>query len=309
MTPIKTFIDNVDLKQHKKLIEIGLSKIIDLFKQDVQEIDENQIKDILSSIIKGEQIYDQTIKLHRIAYLAARLIRQEILLDEKKIEQWLYDLMNDWFTYLFNRIYSYLDNFSERILIELCADYPLGDIEVFQAVADRILFNIARFNYSEAQYQNFLFNEKIHPLARILEFENHYRFEYAIFLIRCGYFAEEIAKFEGNPDYGLKIMEIFQLNNNNKRTPKSPDVVKHLKRLNYVRNAISHPERAGFRYLKREHKIKIMNYHPGKKTYTYQEIITLRELWNISYILTLFDRGFVSVALAFSVIKDSRKKK
>lgn len=304
---MKTFINNIDLKHNEKSIEKGLKKVSDLFKHDIQDINENQVKDILYSLIKGEQIYNQTIKSHKIAYLTARLIQQEILLDEKKIEQWLHNMISDWFTYLFNRIYPHLDNFSEIILTELCADYPVGDIEVFQAVVDRILFNIARFNYSEEKYQNFLFNERIHPLARILEFENHYRFDYAMFLIRCGYFADEIAKFEGNPDYGLSLIKIFQLNDNNERTPKSSDIVKHLKRLYYIRNAIAHPERAGIRYLKDDHEVKIMNYHPSKKIYTYQETITLRELWNIGYLLTVFDRSFVSVALALSVIKDSRK--
>lgn len=46
-----------------------------------------------------------------------------------------------------------------------------------------------------------------------------------------------------------------------------------------------------------------MNYNLQQKKYTYEEEISLRELWNIGYILTIFDRIFVEVALALSLIK------
>ena len=187
---------------------------------------------------------------------------------------------------------------------ELHSDYPFGDIEVFKTTAERILFNISRFKNSEEFYQKYLFNEKIHPWARIMEFENHYRFEYALFLLRCAYFGEEMKKFEGK-EFQRKITSIFQLYETNNITPKSEVIINHLKRLQYIRNAIAHPERAGIRYLKKTHKIKIMNYNPYEKKYSYEEESSLRELWRIGYILTIFDRTFVDVSLALSLIKES----
>ena len=164
------------------------------------------------------------------------------------------------------------------------------------------MFNIERCKYSEEVYQKYLFNEKIHPWARVLEFENHYRFEYALFLIRCASFGKEMSRFE-KTEYQLKLTSIFQLYNNTEITPSSRELINHLNRLQIIRNAISHPERAGIRYLEKKHKIKIMNYSPQKKKYTNEEEISFRELWNIGYILTLFDRTFIDVALALSLIK------
>lgn len=299
MNKLDTFIKNIDLDRHAALIKIGLKKTLDIVKR--QQIEVQTMKQF-KKLFMGVDKYDHNEEMHRIVYLSALLIRPEILLYEKKIEPWLYKLKNEWFEYLFNRIFPFLDRFSNQILEELHSDFPFGEIEVYGTVAERIVFNIERCNYSEEVYQKYLFNEEINPWARILEFENHYRFEYALFLIRIAYFGKEMSSFEGK-EYQLKSSSIFQLIKNNEITPKSKGIVKHLKRLQFIRNAIAHPERAGIRYLKKKHKVKIMNYSPQEKKYTYEEEITLRELWNIGFILTMLDRTFVDVALALNLIK------
>ncbi len=299
MNKLDIFIKNIDLDRHAALIKIGLKKTLDIVKR--QQIEVQTMKQF-KKLFMGADKYDHNEEMHRIVYLSALLIQPEILLYEKKIEPWLYKLRNEWFEYLFNRIFPFLDRFSNQILEELHSDFPFGEIEVYGTVAERIVFNIERCNYSEEVYQKYLFNEEINPWARILEFENHYRFEYALFLIRIAYFGKEMSSFEGK-EYQLKSSSIFQLIKNNEITPKSKEIVKHLKRLQFIRNAIAHPERAGIRYLKKKHKVKIMNYSPQEKKYTYEEEVTLRELWNIGFILTMLDRTFVDVALALSLIK------
>lgn len=304
MNKLDSFIKNIDLEQHAALIKIGLNKVLDILNR--QQI-EAQAMDQFRRLFTGVDRYNHNNEMHRIVYLAAILIRPEILLYENKMEPWLYELRNEWFEYLFGRALPYLDSFSNQILEELHSDYPFGDVEVYKTIAERIVFNIKRCKYSEEVYQKYLFNEKIHPWARILEFENHYRFEYALFLIRCAYFGKEMSRFEGN-EYHLKSTSIFQLYKNNEITPRSEELINHLKRLQFIRNAIAHPERAGIRYLEKKHKIKIMNYNPQQKKYIYEEEISLRELWNIGYILTIFDRTFIDVALVLSLIKASRSK-
>jgi len=299
MNKLDSFIRNIDLEEHAAFIKKGLNKALNIVNR--QQI-ETQAMDQFRRLLKGVDRYDHNNEMHRIVYLAAILTRPEILLYENKMEPWLYELRNEWFEYLFGRIFPYLDSFSNQILEELHSDYPFGEVEVYKTIAERILFNIQRYKYSEEVYQKYLFNEKIHPWARILEFENHYRFEYALFLTRCAYFGKEVSRFEGK-EYQLKLTSIFQLYENNEITPGSKELIKQLKRLQIIRNAIAHPERAGIRYLEKKHKIKIMNYNPKKKKYTYEEEITLRELWNIGYILTIIDRTFVDVALALSLIK------
>lgn len=304
MNKLDIFIKNVDLDRHAALIKIGLKKTLDIVKR--QQIEVQTMKQF-KKLFMGIDKYDHNKEMHRIVYLSALLIRPEILLYEKKIEPWLYKLRNEWFEYLFNRIFPFLDSFSNQILEELHYDYPFGDIEVYSTLAERIVFNIERCKYSEEVYQKYLFNEKISPWARILEFENHYRFEYALFLIRSAYFGKEMSKFE-EKEYQLKSSSIFQLFKNNEITPKSKVLVQHLKRLQFIRNAIAHPERAGIRYLKKKHRIKIMNYNPQEKKYTYEEEITLNELWNIGFILTMLDRTFIDVTLALSLIKTLNPK-
>ena len=296
---LDTYIKNIDLEQHSDLIESGLNKALDILnKQEIFTL----VMMHFRRLFTGADRYDHKNEMHRIIYLVAIIIRPEILLYEKKIEQWLYELRNEWFEYLFNRILPYLDHFSNQILKELYSDYPFGDIEVFRTTAERILYNIYKCK-SEENYHNYLFNEKIHPWARILEFENHFRFEYSLFLIRCAYFSEEMSKFEGRI-YKRKLTSIFQLYESNGIKPKSKEIIKHLKRLQKIRNAIAHPERAGIRYIAKTHKVKIMEYNPQKREYLYDEEITIPELWDIGYILTIFDRTFVDVTLALSLIKN-----
>jgi len=304
MSKLDLFIKNIDLKKHAAIISSGIKKALDVL--DRQQI-EATVMEQFKKLFTGVDVYDHSNEMHRIVYLTAILIRPEILLSVNKIESWLYKLREEWFEYLFNRIYPFLDSFSNQILEELHSDFPYGDIDVYATIAERIVFNIKRCKFSEEVYQKYLFNEDIEPWARILEFENHFRFEYALFLTRCAYFGEEMSKYEGKT-YQLKLTSIFQLyeDKNNSIKPKSKELINQLKRLQLIRNAIAHPERAGIRYIEEKHKIKIMNYNPRQKKYNYEEEISLRELWNIGFILTLFDRTFIDVALALSLIKESR---
>lgn len=296
---LKIFKANINLNNHANLIKGGIKKTLELIqKQTIFTQVLSQFKRLWKSIDE----YKHNNDIHRIVYLSALIIQTIILFYEKKIEKWLYELKNDWFDYLFKRTYPYLDDFSNQILNELHSDYPFGDIEIYKTVAERIVFNIKRCNYSEENYQKYLFNEEIEPWARILQFENHYRFEYALFIIRCAYFGEEMSKFEGK-DYQRKLTSIFQLYEKNKITPKSDHIKNHLIRLQNIRNAISHPERAGIRYLEKTHKIKFMNYNPQKKEYNWVEEASLRELWNIGYVLTTLDRTFIDVALSLSLLR------
>ena len=301
MNKLDSFVKNIDLEEHAVFIKNGLNKALNIVnKQKIEAQVMKQFRRLFNRVDR----YDNNNEMHRIVYLASIFIRPEILLYKKKIEPWLYELRNEWFEYLFGRIFPSLDSFSNQILEELHSDFPFGEIEVYKTIGERILFNIKRCKYSEEVYQKYLFNEKIEPWARILEFENHYRFEYALFLIRSAYFGREMSRFEGK-EYQLKSTSIFQLYDNNEITPGSKELIKHLKRLQFIRNAIAHPERASIRYLEKKHKVKIMNYNPQQKKYTYEKEISLRELWNIGYILTIFDRTFVDVALALSLIKAS----
>jgi len=206
------------------------------------------------------------------------------------------EIHNQWFIYLFKRINRLRENFSKEILISFHADFPMGDLEIYKNILVR-----AFHNYSGGELLFILKNNKIHPLTKLLKFEDYFRFDFAYFFIRCEHLGKEIGNLEGK-DYGKSLWKIFQINENNDRAP--PDIIKtELKRLIYTRNAISHPETAGISYNKGI--VKIMNYDNGKKEYTYVEILNLKNLYEIYYNLTLLDRGFVSAALAVDILKEN----
>jgi len=304
LDPFKPFKDNVDLEKYQKIINEGLKKTIEFLERCIKNYDFTESKKTFFEILEGKEYYNKNNPNHKIAYLASRFISFDILLSVGKIDPYIKKLHYEWFNYLFNRIYRDINYFSNKILEELYSDYPVGDSEIFQTVSQRVLFNIYKLKKKGyVDLIDLLKDPKIHPWEKILEFENIYRFDYAVFLIRSGYLGEELAKFEGNKDYSKDLDKIFQLKNNNERTPPQI-VVKEIERLKHVRNAISHPERAGIRYKRDINKVKIMAYDPKKKIYSYQEEIRMIDLWDISYILTLLDRDFVSAALAISIIKD-----
>ena len=260
------------------------------------KLDKKLTEKTFYDLLNNEAEYRFNRMNHKIAYLILRFIQVDILFSEKKITEKMLEIHNQWFRYLFIRINRLRDSFSKDTIISFHVDFPMGDLEIYKNILVR-----AFHNYSGGELFYILRNNTILPLTRLLKFEDYFRFDFAYFLIRCENLGKELGKLEGK-EYGKKLWNIFQINENNDRTP--PDIIKtELKRLIYTRNAISHPETAGLSYKKGI--VKIMNYDDKKNEYSYIEEIELADLYEIYYNLTLLDRGFVSAALAVDILKEN----
>lgn len=300
--PFDVFRENVNYEKHKELVEIRIKMIIEFFKnKDLQAKDE-EIKEVFVQLFKGDIAYDPNKIIHKIAYLASRFIKYDILLADKRIPEEVPAIHNVWFNYLFERINKYRAEFSEELLDEFHAEYYTGDFEVYRTIVDRMLFN-----YERADLAEILADPDLPPYLKVLEFENFYRFDYAHFFVRCEHLGNEFSKYEG-ANYGKKLHNIFQLDDKNERTP--PEIIKKaIKRLVCTRNAISHPETAGIRLIGKN-RVKIMNYNERKREFVdCNEEMELVDFWKIYYVLTALDRGFVSAALAVDITNELEKNK
>lgn len=293
--PFVEFRLHIDLIQHMKNIENGFNITYKFLEENGLTLDKNLIEKTFYDLFNDETQYRFNRRNHKIAYLISRFIQVDYLFSENKMTEKMLEIHNQWFNYLFERINRQRENFSKDSIISFHSDFPMGDLDIFKNISVRAIHN-----YSRGELLVHMKNNQIHPLNKLLMFEDYFRFDFAYFLIRCEHFGKEIGKLEGS-DYGKKLWDIFQINNNNDRTP--PDIIKkELKRLIHTRNAISHPETAGISY--DNGIVKIMNYDERKKEYTYVEELNLIELYEIYYNLTLLDRGFVSAALAVDIFKE-----
>jgi hypothetical protein len=293
--PFVKFRSHIDLVQHKKNIENGFNKTNKFLEENGLTFDKTLIEKTFYDLFNDETQYRFNRRNHKIAYLISRFIQVDFLFSEKKMIEKMLEIHNQWFNYLIERIDRHREKFSKDTIISFHSDFPMGDLDIFKNISVRAIYN-----YSGGELLDHMKNNRIHPLTKLLMFEDYFRFDFAYFLIRCEHLGKEIGKLEGK-DYRKKLWNIFQINENNDRAP--PDIIKKdLKRLIYIRNAISHPETAGISY--NNGKVKIMNYDDSKKEYTYVEELKLIELYEIYYNLTLLDRGFVSAALAVDIFKE-----
>ncbi len=294
--PFDEFRRHVDPIKHKKEIEKGFNSVYKFLEDNGIKLEKKLIKTTFFDLFKNETGYRFNRTNHKIAHFISKFIQVELLFSEKKITKKMLIIHHQWFNYLFTRINRLRENFSKEVLVSFHADFPMGDLDIYKNILER-----AFHNYSRGELFFRLRDNNIPPLARLLMFEDYFRFDFAYFLIRCENLGNEIGKMEGK-EYGKKLWNIFQINENNDRAP--PPLIKtELKRIIYTRNAISHPETAGISY--NNGTVKIMNYDNTKKEYTYEEEFDLTSLYEIYYNLTLLDRGFVSAALAVDILKES----
>jgi hypothetical protein len=300
--PFDVFRENVEYEKFKELIENNIEMTIKFFKNKELDVKSENIKEIFEKLFKGDINYDSKEILHKIAYLASRFIKFDILLADKRIPEEVYEIHIGWFNYLFERINKYKAEFSKEVLKEFHAEYEMGDFEIYKTIVERMLFN-----YERADLAEILADPDLPPYLKVLEFENFYRFDYAHFFVRCEHLGNEFSKYEG-ANYGKKLHNIFQLDDNNERTP--PEIIKKaIKKLVCTRNAISHPETAGIRLIGKD-RVKIMNYNEKKREYVNcNEEMELVDFWKIYYVLTALDRGFVSAALAVDITNEFEKNK
>ena len=114
---------------------------------------------------------------------------------------------------------------------------------------------------------------------------------YELFLRKCQYIEKELSICE-NRRCLRKLHEIFQLNNNNVRTP--PELIeKVLIILAHVRNACAHKSIS----LVENNNVNIKDRNPSTGEFTFNETRKIPQLWEYFHAILTLDRGLCTIAL------------
>lgn len=289
--------ENLDPNEIKDFINEKTSELIHSFKDLFNWIKVAPLLEKLWVVINKNRP-----QLYQWEFLFIRLIKEvlsNIILNKiGKLNDSNLQLSKNWFEYLISRTSPYLNTLPENFCTLLHTMTPVSDEPAYVAQINRL----SRI-YTEKSLLN-VFDSGESDIVDIIDsFEANYINHYALFLSRCNYLGDEWGKHEGKT-YGNKLHLIFQLSNNNSRTP--PDIVKDtLIELIHIRNAPSHKDTCGIIPVD-DDNIRIRDRTPNG-TLSYDKTFPKEELWKFFYKLISLDRGIDVFALYIDLFFHLRK--
>lgn len=244
-----------------------------LLKSDNMIINKNNLYELLSIVFIRQYIAD-------------------ILKKENKIPHDIYLLIGQWHRYIYDRFIPYVFDVPNDLIWRLCSDFPVPEPDLETSVT---LYEEALLD-RDNNLKNMLGDSSISTTQRINQFKTEFIKYYGIFENKCKYIEKILANIEGRNAQNA-MCDIFQLNNNNDRTP--PILVRDtLDILRHLRNSISHNLFTDLH----NGQVRIRDKN-GRNEWTFDETITIKNLWNFYYHLIILDRMLVSMALFLYFIK------
>lgn len=286
-----------DPNEIKDFIDENASKLIFSFKKDFFWIEVNNLLNKLWELINRNNL-----KCYEWELLFIRLIKEVLtpIIFNKigRISNEILNLTSIWFDYLISRTAPHLSKFPANFCTQLHTRAPVSDKFAYKAQEKRL----ERIYKENSLMKAYVSGES--DIYKIVEtFEQNFGNHYPLFHSRCNHLGDEWGKHEGKI-YGNKLRLIFQLDNNNDRTP--PDIIKDtLIELIHIRNAPSHKDTCGIVPIN-DDEIRIRD-RKTDGTITYDKTIHKEDLWKFLYKLITLDRGLETFALYLDLDMKLRK--
>ncbi len=173
-------------------------------------------------------------------------------------------------------------------MIKLYTDdiIPVPDFEAASSLLHENVDLIQNFDYPD------VLSDDSPIVERLRIFRTYYVGFYELFKRKCVYIEKQIYRWENRSHPLHSIRDIFQLYNNNDRTP--PDLPREaLKVLIHIRNSCSHRNMT----VLGDGSIRIRDYN-NRDELTYEDHRNIVQLDEFHYALLILDKGFDAIALA-----------
>ena len=296
----------IDFRRHEDVICERVNNFVGALRAHFSWINPKTILNLFWDIVDknlNPNPHDLNVK---IVFLAGRFISLDLLFEEKKINQREFNIFHQWYKYLCERIIPHVHKIPDNFFGSLLSNIPIINIEPIIS-----LFKKAERLFSQSpNLKELLLNKEIDVIEKAMKFENHFTKLYPAFLNKCELFGLELGKCEGGKKYQNDLRKIFHLS---QRTAngiviqkggkfKPPELIDYiLDSLIHIRNAIGHPDRVGIIIISKD-MVKIID---SKSTgeVTYEKKYNMAGLWQVIYILTLFELGFETMALFIDIFK------
>lgn len=281
----------------KNFIDSNASRLILSFKEMFNWIELEPLLKKLWDVInlKNIRVYDwELLFLRLIKEILTLVIFNKI----GRVSDKILDISSKWFDYLIKRTIPHLSKLPDDFYTLLYTGFPVSDKQAYEAQKKRLERVYKENNLMET------YDSGETDIYKIVEtFELNFGNHYPQFLSRCTHLGDEWGKHEGKT-YRNKLSVIFQLNDNNDRTP--PDNVKDtLIELIHIRNAPSHKDTCGIIPIS-DNEVRIRDRKPDG-TLTYDKTVPKEDLRKFFYKLIVLDRGLDVFAIYLDLYEKLRK--
>ena len=278
-----------DLRDFESQLNHVLEKYFKDFFGNFEILSLNRVVTTFWALVDEEKLFNPLDWYDAFAVFILRLVTTQILLDEGRIIQESHYIFINWFLYLTKRIIPNQNHLSSNFLTKLYTNaiIPIPDIEAAKSLLHENADLAENYNYTEI-----LSDDSIPIVERLRIFQAYFIGFYEYFKRKCVYIERQVYRWENRPYPLHSIRDIFQLYNDNDRTP--PDYPKEaLKVLIHIRNSCTHKNMV----VLEDGSIRIRDYN-NKNELTYdvnKKIVQLNEFFHA---LTILDKGFDALALA-----------
>ena len=304
--PFKNSRNRINFKKHNSIINEKVNNFVGNLKTHFNWINPKEILKLFWNLLDENFKPDPYNLSVKIAFLAGRFVITDLLLEEKKINKQEFEIFHQWYKYLCERIIPCVHRIPDYFFGSLVSGIPILNINPIIALFEKAI----KLFSQTPNLKDFLLDEKIDPIEKIMKFEQHYTKLYSAFLNKCELFGFELGKFEGGKNYRNDLRRIFHLSVRNEKgiiihpggkNKPSELIDLILDSLIHIRNAISHPDKGGIRLVRKDF-VKIVDCKDTGEI-TYEKEYNFAGLWQVIYVLTLFEIGFNTMALFIDIFK------
>ena len=278
-----------DLRKYESQINQVLEKFFNEFFEKFEILSLKRVFNTFWALVGETKTFIPLGWYDTFSVFILRLVTTQILLDEGRIIQESHDIFVNWFLYLAKRIIPNQNHLSSNFLTNLYTNaiIPVPDIEAVNSLLYENADLAEKYNYTEV-----LSDEKIPIVERLRIFQAYFIGFYEYFKRKCVYIEKQVYKWEDRTYPLNSIRDIFQLYNDNDRTP--PDYPREaLKILIHIRNSCTHKNMV----VLEDGSIRIRDYN-NKNELTYDVNKNIVQLNEYFHALTILDKGFDVLALA-----------
>jgi len=278
-----------DLRTYETQLNQVMGKYFKDFFGSFELLSLNRVITTFWVLADEEKLFNPLDWYDTFAVFILRLVTTQILLDEGRIIQESHEIFKNWFLYLAKRIIPNRNRLSSNFLTKLYTNaiIPVPDIESANSLLHENADLAEKYNYIEV-----LSDEGIPIIERLRIFQAYFVGFYEYFKRKCVYIERQVYRWEERPYSLHSIKDIFQLNNNNDRTP--PEYPREaMKVLIHIRNSCAHRNMV----VLEDESIRIRDFN-NKNELTYDVTKNIVQLNEFFHVLIVLDKGFDALALA-----------
>ena len=295
---IQIYRNKFNFHKYKKKVNKLINKIVHTFTDAYKGITNYRVNDIFWELVDEKIEYDPFNWYHVLANFLCKLMVFNILLEEKKIHKKIQEIHNTWAFYLGNRIILYEPKIPKEFFAKLISNFPVPNLEVILS-----LYEEGICLFEEDNLKSILSSKDIKTPKKILKFKQNFMNLFEIFVGKCEFIGNELSKYEGGK-YGNDLYKIFQLRNNNKRSP--PKLIEDIiLTLVHIRNAISHSSKGGI-VLVNNNKVRIRDYNKDGEL-KFDITTSIEMLWDYYYNILILISEFELLALLLAINRQIRE--